>query len=142
MQLLLDPFFQADLANLVYVSGTRAVSQAIHRVQNGFVFSEFRNRELAFEFLVEHDALVGGAGVHAGLAFGLAVTGGAQTWHRRGEGQSQQATKQRSAWCVQTVAALKDSLFLHLSSLGAHDARRNTNLSRSNQFNPVIAQKL
>ena len=89
MQLLFDPFFQADLANVLHVSGTRAVRQAIHGVQDGFVFGEFRDRKLAFEFLIERDALVSGAGV-CGLAFDWL-----SDWHHR----------RRAAWGTAAVSA-------------------------------------
>ncbi len=55
MELLLDPFFQAHLANSFDIARTRAVREAIHGVQDGFVFGELGDRELAFEFLVEGD---------------------------------------------------------------------------------------
>ena len=59
MELLFDPFFQAELADFFDVSGTRPVGEAIHGVQNGFVFGEFGDGELAFELFVESDVFGG-----------------------------------------------------------------------------------
>ena len=42
MELLLDPLFQAHLANSLDIARTRAVRQAIHRVKNRFIFGELR----------------------------------------------------------------------------------------------------
>ena len=58
MQLLLDPFFQAHLADALDVSRARPVGQAIHGVKDGFVFGEFGDREFAFEVFIEGDVVL------------------------------------------------------------------------------------
>ncbi len=78
MELLLNPLFEAHLANALDVARTRPISQAVERVDDGFVFGKFRDGKFAFEFLVEGCGL-GGSG-NAGVR-GCGGSGG-----RRGHG--------------------------------------------------------
>ena len=52
MQLLVNPFFEAHLADAFHVAGTRTVCQTIQRVQDGLIFGEFGDGKMALELAV------------------------------------------------------------------------------------------
>jgi hypothetical protein len=127
MKLLFDPFFQADFADFFDVGGARTVGQAIHGVQDGFVFGELADGEFAFEFFVEGDvfASAGCAERHIEMAAGLGVVCGAGVWDRADERDDQRGCESGCTWGVEAIARRPHSLFVHCWSLGAHGALRN-----------------
>ncbi len=53
MELPIDPLLEAHLLDALDVARPRAIPEAVERVQNGLVFGEFGDGQLAFEIRVQ-----------------------------------------------------------------------------------------